>query len=103
MAAGSLVLMSQVRSLIVGRALPDADLARLRGAILAIPEVLAVNQMNAIYSGPAEVLVDADLDLAEGLETTRIEAVLDDVEARARDTVPAVARVRVLLNSPEAD
>lgn len=102
MTAGSLVLMGQVRALITGRALPEDDLDRLRAAVLATPEVDAVNQLAAIYSGDAEVLVDADLDLAEGLDTARIEAVLDDVEARARAAVPETGRVRVLLNSPEA-
>lgn len=100
MAAGALVLMSQARSLITGRALPDDDLARLSSAVLAMPEVVAVNRLSAIYSGAAEVLVDADLDLVEELDTTGIEAVLDDLEARARDAVPEVVRVRVLLNSP---
>jgi cation diffusion facilitator family transporter len=101
MVAGSLVLMSQVRSLITGRALPEDELARLRAAILAIPEVDAVNQLSAIYSGVAEVLVDADLDLAEDLDTAEIEAVLDDFEMRARTVIPEIGRVRVLLNSLE--
>ena len=100
MAAGSLVLMSQARSLITGRALPENDLTRLRAAVLAMPEVDAVNQLNAIYSGVAEVLIDADLDLAEDLDTTKIETVLDDLEMRARAVIPEVGRVRVLLNSP---
>ncbi len=101
MAAGSLVLMSQARSLITGRSLPEDDLARLRAAVLALPAVDAVNQLHAIYAGMTEVLVDADLDLAEDLDTTGIEALLDEFEARARDAVPEVSRVRVLLNSPE--
>lgn len=101
MAAGSLVLMSQARSLITGRSLPEDDLARLRAAVLALPAVDAVNQLHAIYAGMTEVLVDADLDLAEDLDTTGIEALLDELEARARDAVPEVSRVRVLLNSPE--
>ena len=101
MSAGSIVLMSQARSLITGRALPERDLARLRAAILAMPEVDAVNQLHAVYAGVAEVLVDADLDLAEDLDTTRIEAVLDDLEARARRVIPEIQRVRVLLDSPE--
>jgi len=102
MTAGALVLMSQARALITGRALPEDDLDRLRAAVLATPEVEAVNQLAAIYSGDAEVLVDADLDLAEDLDTARIEAVLDDLEARVRAAVPETGRVRVLLNSPEA-
>ena len=101
LAAGSFVLMSQVRSLITGRALPEQDLRRLRAAVLAMPEVDAVNRLDAIYAGVAEVLIDADLDLAEGLDTQRIESVLDDLELRARNVVPEIGRVRVLLNSPE--
>jgi len=101
MAGGSLVLIGQARSLITGRALPEDDVERLRDAVLAMPEVVAVNQLHAIYSGAAEVLVDADLDLEEQLETTDIEAVLDDLEARAREVIPEVSHVRVLLNSPE--
>ena len=60
-----------------------------------------MNQLAAIYSGDAEVLVDVDLDLAENLDTTRIETVLDDLEVRARAAIPETGRVRVLLNSPE--
>jgi len=101
MTAGSLVLIDQARSLITGRALPDDDMERLRAAVLVTPEVEAVNQLAAIYSGGAEVLVDADLDLAEDLDTARIETVLDDVEARIRAAIPETGRVRVQLNSPE--
>ncbi len=101
MTAASLVLMTQVRALITGRSLPDGDLERLHAAVLAMPEVEAVNQLAAIYSGDAEVLVDADLDLAEGLDTGQIEVVLDDLEVRVRAAVPETGRVRVLLNSPE--
>ena len=102
MLAGSLVLMTQARALITGRALPESDLERLRGAILATPEVEAVNQLAAIYAGTSEVLVDADLDLAEDLDTVQIETVLDDLEARVRTVLPDTERVTVLLNSPEA-
>jgi cation diffusion facilitator family transporter len=98
-AAGSVILMSQARSLITGRSLPEDDLARLRATVLAMPAVDSVNQLHAIYCGAKEVLIDADLDLAEGLDTTAIEAFLDDLEARAREAVPEVSRVRVLLNS----
>jgi divalent metal cation (Fe/Co/Zn/Cd) transporter len=66
-----------------------------------VPEVVAVNFLAAVYSGTRHVLVDLDLDLAEDLDTTRIEAVLDEVEARIREAVPETERVRVELSSPE--
>ena len=77
-----------------------AAVVGLRGAVLETPGVDALNHLAAIHSGASEVLVDLDLDLAEGLDTTRIEALLDDVEARVRRAVPDTTRVRVELNSP---
>ena len=100
MAVGSMVLMVQARELITGRALPEADIEQLRQAILADAKVEAVNHLAAIYAGASEVLVDADLDLSEDLNTSEIETVLDLVESRARVALPSVERVRVLLNSP---
>jgi hypothetical protein len=101
-AYGGDVLMSEARSLITGRALPEDQMQRLRAAVLATPGVEAVNQLASVYSGASEVLVDANLDLAEDLDTSQIEAVLDDVDARIRTAVPDTGRVRGLLNSPEA-
>jgi divalent metal cation (Fe/Co/Zn/Cd) transporter len=65
--------------------------------------VEAINRLSAIYAGASEVLVDADLDLAEDLDTTQIEAVLDDVEARVRAILPEILQVRILLNSHRED
>jgi len=101
MLAASLALMTQARALITGQALPESDLERLRATVLSTAGVDGVNHLAAIYSGAAEVLVDADLDLAEDLDTVQIEAVLDDLEARVRRILPDTERVRVVLNSPQ--
>jgi cation diffusion facilitator family transporter len=103
MAAASLMLMTQARALITGRALPKSTVKRLRGTVLATPGVDAVNHLTAVYAGTSAVLVDADLDLAEGLDTVQIEALLDVIEARVRAIIPRTERVRVVLNSPDAD
>jgi divalent metal cation (Fe/Co/Zn/Cd) transporter len=80
--------------------LPGSTVRQLRRATLAIPGVEAVNHLAAIYSGTSEVLVDVDLDLAEELDTTRIEALLDQLEDRVRTVVPDTERVSINLNSP---
>ena len=101
MVAGSPMLMTQARALITGQALPDHALARIRAAALSTPGVEAVNRLAAIYAGTSQVLLDADLDLAEHLDTVQIEALLDLLEDRVRKVVPDVERVRVILNSPD--
>jgi len=100
MAAASLVLMTQARALITGQALPQTLLARLHTTVLETPGVEAVNRLAAVYSGASQVLLDADLDLAENLDTEQIEVLLDLIEARVRDVVPRLERIRVILNSP---
>ena len=53
-----------------------------------------------MHSGASQVLLDADLDLAENLDTEQIETLLDELEIRVRDVVPRLERIRVILNSP---
>lgn len=96
----ALVLIGRARALITGRSLPASDLERLDRAVHATPEVVAINRLAAIHAGAKEVLVDLDLDLAEDLDTTAVERVLDDVEARVRRVLPLTREVRVQLNSP---
>ncbi len=102
MAIASLVLMAQARELIAGRSLPPSEIAELRSVIQSTPGVEAVNRLAAVHSGAEQVDVDVDLDLAEGLDTTQIEELLDHVEVRAREVVPEIASLHVALNSPEA-
>lgn len=100
MFAGSIALMMQARALITGRSLPPEDVERLRVAALTDPKIKSVNQLAAVYSGASEVLIDADLDLSESLNTTEIETLLDRLEHRLHEVLPGINRVRVLLNSP---
>jgi cation diffusion facilitator family transporter len=99
---GSIVLMAQARALITGRALPTDMLQQLQQAVLSDPRVETVNHLAAIYAGASQILIDADLDLAESLDTRQIEAVLDELEDRVKAILPDTERVRVQLNSAGA-
>ncbi|MGI9324170.1 MAG: hypothetical protein ACR2PZ_03050, partial [Pseudomonadales bacterium] len=100
MLIGSCVLIAQARALITGRALPVSMLQQLQLAVLSDPRVHSVNRLAAIYAGASQILVEADLDLAESLATPQIEALLDELENRVRTILPDTERVRVQLNSP---
>lgn len=100
MVVASLMLIAQARALIAGRALPDSKLSEVRATVLGTSGVVAVNRLAAVYSGTSEVLLDADLDLSDDLDTAQIEILLDLLEARVRAVLPQLERVRVILNSP---
>ena len=101
MAVAAIVLLAQSRELIAGRALPEEDHDRLRAAVLATPGLLAINDLVAIHSGAEDVQVDVDLELDDDLDTTQIEVLLDEVEARVRAEMPEVARFQATLNPRE--
>jgi divalent metal cation (Fe/Co/Zn/Cd) transporter len=98
MVIASVMLMMQARALITGQALPETTLAELRDNILGTSGVEAVNRLAAVYSGTSQVLVDADLNLDDDLDTAQIEELLDLLETRIRKVVPRLERVRVILN-----
>ena len=100
MTVASFILMAQARALITGRALPRSTVRHVRKIILGTPGVVAVNRLATVHAGASAVLVDADLDLADELETAEIEALLDELEGRIRAELPDTERVRVELNSP---
>lgn len=99
MVFASLALLVQARALITGQAVPGPVLERLREAVAETPGVDAVNELFAVYAGTSQVLLEADLDLAEDLDTVSIEALLDRLEERVRRVEPDLDRVRVILNS----
>ena len=102
MVAFSITLIVQMQHLIAGRAVPATVRDSIRDAVLALPEVEAVNSLAATFAGSVDVVVHLDLDLAEGLSTTEIEAVLDRVLQVVGSAEPRVQRVHVDLNSPDA-
>jgi len=58
-------LADRNRSLLTHQAVPDRYTARLRERLDATPEVLGVGDIVAVYLGPGEVLVAADVRLAQ--------------------------------------
>ncbi len=101
MTVASIALMGQARALITGQSLPTATLERLRASVEGSPGIERINRLLAVYAGASKVVVVADLDLVEDLETREIEAVLDEVEARVRKAVPETSRVAFQLNSSD--
>jgi cation diffusion facilitator family transporter len=96
----AIALVHRFGALIVGRSIPRRQAARIRSAVLDAREVEAINGFAAVHDGIERVLVELDLDLAEGLTTTEVERVLDDIEKRVRAVAPQVSSIRVDLNSP---
>lgn len=96
------ILVSQARSLITGRSVPDALRARMEASVRTVSGVVAINRLDAVFAGRDSVRVDVDLDLAEDLTVSEAEGVVDEVQGAVRAAVPAASTVRIDLNSPRS-
>jgi len=74
-------LADRNRSLLTHQAVPDRYQERLRARLDRTPEVLGVGDIIAVYLGPGEVLVAADVRLAECDVAATLRHVRDDVLA----------------------
>jgi divalent metal cation (Fe/Co/Zn/Cd) transporter len=84
-----------MKSLLIGEAASDADLAAIRSAMEADDGVRRLIHMRTQHIGPDELLVGAKLELVPDLSVTEAAEAVDRIEASVRRAVPA-ARIMYL-------
>jgi cation diffusion facilitator family transporter len=91
------------RELLTNQSVPERYVQRIRDRLEREPTVDAVTRLEAVYLGPAAVLVAADVQMADGLAGTDVTAALAKVRADAAREVPAIARLYLTPVSPGDD
>jgi len=88
-------LTGRNRKLLANQGIPDRYVNRLREQLTSVPGISGVGDLQAIYLGPSEVLVTADVAMEDGVD------VLAAVE-RARDELLAVPKIARVYLTPVA-
>jgi divalent metal cation (Fe/Co/Zn/Cd) transporter len=86
-------LTGRNRQLLSNQAIPDRYVARLRERLSATAGVEGVARLEAVYLGPGEVLVAADVRMAPDLTGDDITAVLESIRDDAARELPVIARL----------
>jgi cation diffusion facilitator family transporter len=81
------------RQLLTNQAVPERYARRLQERLEAEQSVRAVARLDAVYLGPAEVLVAADLEMSDGLSGGEVAVELARIREDITGEVPAVARI----------
>jgi len=81
------------RHLLSNQAIPDRYMAQLRDRLSATAGVAGVPRLDAVYLGPAEVLVAADVRMNPELTGDDVAAVLARIRADAARVLPIIARL----------
>jgi cation diffusion facilitator family transporter len=97
----ALQLGIESRALLIGEAVAPEERRELRAVIEAFPEVTRVLRLLTMHLGPNDVLVNAEVHLANGLDTDRIEILLEDITQALRRDNPKVTQTFIELRSPD--
>ena len=86
-------LTSRNRQLLANQAIPDRYMDQLRDRLTGAAGVEDVPRLEAIYLGPGEVLVAADVRMEDGLSGDEVSAVLARIRDEAARELPVIARL----------
>jgi cation diffusion facilitator family transporter len=86
-------LTTRNRQLLTNQSVPDRYVQRLRARLEREEAIHAVTQMEAVYLGPAEVLVAAEVRMADGLTGHDVATALARTRADMCSELPVIARL----------
>jgi divalent metal cation (Fe/Co/Zn/Cd) transporter len=89
----ALKLTSRNRQLLANQAVPDRYVVQLRERLTAMAGVQDVPWIEAVYLGPSEVLVAADVQMDPRLSGEQLTDVLAQIRSDARRDFPVIARL----------
>jgi cation diffusion facilitator family transporter len=86
-------LTQRNRQLLANQSVPERYVQRLADRLERNDAIRSVTRLEAVYLGPGEVLVAADVRMADGLAGADVAAALERTRAEVAREVPAVARL----------
>jgi divalent metal cation (Fe/Co/Zn/Cd) transporter len=86
-------LTTRNRQLLTNQSVPDRYVQRLRDRLEADATIGAVTRLEAVYLGPAEVLVAADVEIVDGLTGSEVARALARMRSELGREVPAISRL----------
>jgi cation diffusion facilitator family transporter len=89
----ALRLTSRNRALLSNQGIPERYVNQLRDRIRDAPGVLDVTSLEAVYLGPGEILVAADVQMDGDLSGDALTRSLDRIRVDACRDVPVIARL----------
>jgi cation diffusion facilitator family transporter len=102
MAATALFLGRNLADFLVGKSLPRELLEDIRNVVASSPAVSELLTLQAVYTGPEEVIVAAKVRPASGLTSDQLGRAMDDLDQALRRASPFVADVYIDVSSHRA-
>jgi cation diffusion facilitator family transporter len=97
----AVMLVNDVRSLIVGKAVESHVADRIIGSAQTVEGVQSVLDLRTMYLGSARLLVIIEVHVQDGLDTDQIEKIVDNIKVVVQVNVPQVHHIQVEIETPD--
>ena len=92
----ALRLTGRNRQLLTNQAVPDRYIVELRRRLVEMPGIAGVATLSAVYLGPGEVPVTAEVTVEAGQDGDGVVTALDHARSAITRDVPAIARMYLM-------
>ena len=83
-------LAKENKALLIGESISRRDYKKIVRLIKELPEVNRILSLRTMHFGPQDVLVTIEVNLVDGLDTDKIESVIDTIEQKVKQAIPYV-------------
>lgn len=90
-------LAKENKGLLIGEAISKKDYKRIVDSVLQISEVNRVVSMRTMHFAPQDVLVAMEVNLKDGLDTDKIELVIDRIEKQVKSVIPYINPSKIYI------
>ncbi len=91
----ALFLARETKGLLIGESASKQDREKMRQVIINMPEVCRCAPIATMHMGPADILVNVDIEFVDGLTTDEVESAVDKIEVALKKAVPEVNRIYI--------
>jgi divalent metal cation (Fe/Co/Zn/Cd) transporter len=89
------VLGRDVKSLLIGRSVTEADEATIRSIVLAHRDVVELVHLRTMHMGPEEAIAAIKVRFIGNLDTRTLEMRINEIEASLRAAVGKLRRIYI--------
>ena len=93
LAVVAIFLAFETKGLLVGEAAGRRERATIRATVLAHGNAERVGRLLTMHMGPEEILVNLDVELADGLSGQEVHQTIEDMEQDIRSAIPAAKNI----------
>jgi cation diffusion facilitator family transporter len=90
-------LAKENKALLIGESISRKDYNKVVKLVNEIPDVNRIITMRTMHFAPEDVLVTIEVNLVDGLDTDKIESVIDNIEQKVKQAIPYINPAKVYV------